>query len=34
MALGAGIDVIPAAPAAAPALVATLSGPAGTQVLR
>ena len=34
MALGAGIDVIPVAPAAAPALVATLSGPAGTKVLR
>jgi Glyoxalase-like domain len=31
MALGAGIDVIPAA---APALVATLSGPAGTSILR
>ena len=33
-ALGAGPDVIPVAPAAAPALVATLSGPAGPQVLR
>jgi glyoxalase-like protein len=34
MALGAGIDVIPVAPAAAPALVATLSGPVGTRILR
>jgi len=33
-ALGAGIDVIPVASAAAPALVATLSGPAGTSILR
>ena len=34
MALGAGIDVIPVTSAAAPALVATLSGPAGTSILR
>jgi glyoxalase-like protein len=34
IALGAGIDVIPVASAAAPALVATLSGPAGTSILR
>jgi hypothetical protein len=33
-ALGAGIDVIPVASAAVPALVATLSGPAGTSILR
>jgi len=33
-ALGAGIDVIPVASAAAPALVAMLSGPAGTSILR
>jgi hypothetical protein len=34
MALGAGIDVIPVTSAAAPALVATLNGPAGTSILR
>jgi hypothetical protein len=33
-ALGVGIDVIPVTPAAAPALVATLNGPAGTSILR
>jgi Glyoxalase-like domain len=34
LALGAGIDVIPVTPAAGPALVATISGPAGMSVLR